>query len=318
MTHNDWQALMPFYLSRTLPPDQTQALAAHLATCAECRVALEEWTAISVGVTTTLDAWTTPMPSLRLSERLVSPDTQRTMPVMLVARRPRIAWGALVASALVCFCIGGAALLGLRTRITPGTPNATERSIAFITNTARPELSVSVVMTVTPSATSTPTALRPSATFTNSLTPSSTPPLAPPTGVVAVPTDDSPATALPSSEAALSSMGVAPNATDALTPQGVQRQPTSADSTLCVLTNSSDQPLALYATRSLERAATDEFASDEQRQVLAITQDGWVQLRLGRERRTLWLWLDAAQADAVTYDGDCAALQMTPSATPSS
>ncbi|MBC8098402.1 MAG: zf-HC2 domain-containing protein, partial [Armatimonadetes bacterium] len=166
MTHNDWQALMPFYLSRTLPPDQTQALAAHLAACAECQVALEEWMVISIGVTTTLDAWTTPMPALHRIERSATPDTQRTTPVVVVARRPRIAWGALVASAVVCFCIGGATLLGWQARMTPDASRATERSIAFITNTARPELSVSVVMTMTTSATSTPTALRPSATFT--------------------------------------------------------------------------------------------------------------------------------------------------------
>lgn len=45
--HQTWEALMPFYLARTLPEAQARALAAHLMTCDDCREALEEWGAIA-------------------------------------------------------------------------------------------------------------------------------------------------------------------------------------------------------------------------------------------------------------------------------
>jgi anti-sigma factor RsiW len=45
--HPSWEALMPFYLARTLPDYQARALEAHLSTCAACRQALEDWRAIA-------------------------------------------------------------------------------------------------------------------------------------------------------------------------------------------------------------------------------------------------------------------------------
>ncbi len=67
--HKLWQELIPLYITRQLLPDQHYALENHLATCAECRRALDEWRQIASVVQSEAAAWSRELPPLAVLVR---------------------------------------------------------------------------------------------------------------------------------------------------------------------------------------------------------------------------------------------------------
>lgn len=62
--HSQWQDLIAFYIAGTLPPADAAALEQHLAHCAACRTALEEWRLIAGVVHTEAETWARAVPLL--------------------------------------------------------------------------------------------------------------------------------------------------------------------------------------------------------------------------------------------------------------
>jgi hypothetical protein len=50
MQHIYWQELIPFYIAKTLPPEQQQAFEQHLATCSNCAHEIKQWRTIAAAV----------------------------------------------------------------------------------------------------------------------------------------------------------------------------------------------------------------------------------------------------------------------------
>ncbi|MAU08562.1 MAG: hypothetical protein CL607_01980 [Anaerolineaceae bacterium] len=50
MSHQDWQEMIPFYISQTLTPQEAQALEQHLVTCVACRREVNEWRQVASAV----------------------------------------------------------------------------------------------------------------------------------------------------------------------------------------------------------------------------------------------------------------------------
>lgn len=124
--HDNWQAMLSFYVAGSLPPDEARAVEAHLATCVSCRQALAEWQAISTAVRAEASDWSRQLPPLSAEVRAAVarrrpnalPLTPAPLPDMprRVERPPRVhrrAWAPLTALAAALFVVvfGGALLL---------------------------------------------------------------------------------------------------------------------------------------------------------------------------------------------------------------
>ena len=66
MHENDWQDMLPHYVNNTLSDEDRLALERHLAQCADCRSALEEWRALSRVAAAEIDALRDRLPPLAL------------------------------------------------------------------------------------------------------------------------------------------------------------------------------------------------------------------------------------------------------------
>jgi anti-sigma factor RsiW len=64
--HEEWEALIPFYLARTLPQAEVVRLEQHLQQCPHCRRAVEEWRIIAESVYTDATVQGRQLPPLRL------------------------------------------------------------------------------------------------------------------------------------------------------------------------------------------------------------------------------------------------------------
>ncbi len=184
--HKQWEERIPFYLNRTLPPDEIQGLEAHLARCTACRQALEEWRMVADATYVAATEWGYYLPPLSATvrarmngPRLVQPSaaTESFTMVMRRARRAPASSRVTLAAVLALFVIGGIVALAARYN-TDQNPASAIALLGTASATASATPDRTAVPTLVPSRTritSTPTH-----TITPSFTPADTePPTAP-------------------------------------------------------------------------------------------------------------------------------------------
>lgn len=158
--HDQWQERLPFYVARTLPPDERHRFEQHLAHCEQCQQELRLWQQLASAVWHDADEVARQLPPLsptvyqRLSYRDQTPRHRYSsnpptspQPIMTASQRTpprsaasRIPW-TLVAAMLIMVCIGGlwtfSALLPRPTNETGvvilASPQAPDMSAASIT-----------------------------------------------------------------------------------------------------------------------------------------------------------------------------------------
>jgi hypothetical protein len=132
MKHPQFEEMIPFYVARTLPLADAQALERHLATCAACRQSLREWRLIAAATWEEVDALVNDVPPLAVDVRAdararlgaqngFNRDLTTPIPVARHLRSPKAGRGrggrrafysaSTVAAALVMVALGGLLLL---------------------------------------------------------------------------------------------------------------------------------------------------------------------------------------------------------------
>lgn len=173
--HEEWEDLIPFYVTHTLPAHEAAALTNHLATCAGCQKALEDWRNIAGATQAAADEWSRDLPPLSASLRARiaanTPANVITMPTppplysngrsayapaplsapppppaerlpMRTTRRQNFSVVQVAAvSAIAVFLLGAILLVGLRGFLSPSPDNTPTQQVAmgWQTNTPRPE-----------------------------------------------------------------------------------------------------------------------------------------------------------------------------------
>lgn len=122
MRHQDAQDMIPFYVAGTLPQAEARALEQHLADCAMCRRALEEWRVIGGAVRAEAEDWAQRLPPLGPEvRRRLNRGSQATLPLHPVAaqrvptRAQRAAFGvpATLVAAMVMILVGAIWIIAL-------------------------------------------------------------------------------------------------------------------------------------------------------------------------------------------------------------
>ncbi len=94
MRHEDWQALIPFYIANTLTGEEKHKFEAHLSTCQDCRAEIEEWAVIGSAIRAQAETWGRGLPPLSATVRsqLVShipPPPNKAIPFPVEQAQPR-------------------------------------------------------------------------------------------------------------------------------------------------------------------------------------------------------------------------------------
>ncbi len=67
--HEQWSDLIPYYVNRTLPDGERAAFERHLANCADCRRAVDDWNLVAGTVYQEVDHWAQQTPALSAQVR---------------------------------------------------------------------------------------------------------------------------------------------------------------------------------------------------------------------------------------------------------
>lgn len=138
MRHVHYEEMIPFYVARTLPPDEAQALEKHLATCAVCRQSLAEWRIIAAATWEDADALVKNIPPLSAEVRssvkapLNGFNAELTAPIPVARhlrarhskkrKRVLLAPVSLVAAVIIMILFGGLLVLMLGHATRPQNP----------------------------------------------------------------------------------------------------------------------------------------------------------------------------------------------------
>ena len=316
--HQQWEDLIPFYIARTLPAEESRALEQHLAQCTHCQQTVNEWRVIASGVWRQTDTLARNLPPMaehvRQHATQSAPSRQQIQPVQKneqgyyeikyhrlpeeqpTARRFSRVPVTMAAALVTMVLFGGILLLALGSL--PQDISLTPQTVADNSNQAAPSLpespspeggSSTPEITTNNTILSTPTLRLPAASSTPSPLPprpTNTPFPSPVVGnSVASPTLPLPPSLPPNSGGGSTEM-LAPVATN--DPFfGVPE---------CTITNTLGQALNIYQWADPNSAIIGSFPPNAAANVQVMSPDGqWIQLNYGN-------WV---QANAVAQSGTC-------------
>lgn len=94
MHHEDWESLIPFYIADTLTGAEQREFEAHLSTCQDCRIEIEEWAVIGSAVRAQAETWGRGLPPLSATVRSqlvphIPPPPNKAIPFPVEQAQPR-------------------------------------------------------------------------------------------------------------------------------------------------------------------------------------------------------------------------------------
>lgn len=327
--HKQWEDLLPFYLNRTLSPNEVYALEQHLARCAACRQALEEWRMVADAAYHTANDWSKKLPPLKLplktGEVVTSPTQQAVYSVKRTTRASyRITMT--LAAVLTLFVVGGALIVFFAIKETPeqqasevagrGTevtltafpseelsptpePSATRTPVVFITATDEPADTPAWETLIPPTATAT---IMPTNTMTYTAT------LQPTNTVFVQPTEYmAPTTVIiPTQQPGMDEPGInVPSVDSENASPDLRSMQTGSVEGDCYAHNASLGSISLYTAPEINAQAVDILMPSEELRIVRLNYlSGWYRVF----KRDQYLWV---HRDVVATRGGCGWLDGT-------